>query len=105
MLLLVSFATAKSQTRVLYPEDRTNRIFLSALSSGITYATTYALFNRNNPKPKHGYPILATIGVNMALGAISYSFDKTSNLNKRQNVVGWIGGSLVTITIIRIGLN
>lgn len=105
VLLLLVCGGAKAQTRVMYPEDRTNRIFLSGLTSGITYAVSYGLLNPYEGNKKHLYPILTTVGVNMVLGALSYAMDNTSVVNKRQNMVGWFGGSMVTITIIRIGLN
>jgi len=104
-LLLLVCGGAKAQTRVMYPEDRTNRIFLSGLTSGITYAVSYGLLNPYEGNKKHLYPILITMGTNLALGALSYAMDNTNAVNKRQNMVGWFGGSIVTVTIIRIGLN
>ena len=107
LVILLAFMAlgAKAQTRVMYPEDRTNRIFLSGLTSGITYAVSYGLLNPYEGNKKHLYPILITMGTNIALGALSYAMDNTSAVNKRQNITGWIGGSIVTITLLRIGLN
>jgi hypothetical protein len=45
------------------------------------------------------------MGTNIALGALSYIIDNTNAVNKRQNITGWVGGSVVTITLLRIGLN
>ena len=104
-ILLVSLVTAKAQTRVMYPADRCNRIFISGLTSGITYGISYSLLNHNVGYKKHLYPILITVGTNMALGAVSYAFDRSSQVNKRQNITGWLGGCVVTIAVIRIGLN
>ena len=95
----------KAQTRVMYPADRCNRIFLSGLSSGITYSVSYSLMNQNEGYKKHLYPILTTMGVNVCLGALAYLVDNSSPVNKRQNVTAWFGGSIVTVTILRIGLN
>ena len=105
VLLSLIALKASAQTRVMYPADRTNRIFISGLVTGITYTTSYALLNKTYKKRKHLYPILATVGVNMAVGALSYAIDNSSRVNKRQNITGWIGGSVVTIATIRIGLN
>ena len=104
-LLLLVCGGAKAQTRVMYPADRCNRVFVSGLTSGITYALSYSLMNQNEGYKKHLYPILTTMGVNVCLGALSYVIDNTSAVNKRQNVTAWFGGSIVTVTILRIGLN
>ena len=105
ILLLSLFAnSAKSQTP-LYPEDRTNRVFVSGLSSAITYTVSYALFNNQKPIKKHLYPIITTMGVNVCLGGLSYLVDKSAPINKRQNITAWFGGSIVTVTILRIGIN
>jgi hypothetical protein len=108
LVMLLAFVAlgAKAQTREMYPADRTNRIFLSGLTSGITYSVSYALINSNRMGRKnHLYPILITMGTNIALGALSYTIDNTNAVNKRQNITGWVGGSVVTITLLRIGLN
>ena len=106
MLLAFVALSAKAQTREMYPADRTNRIFLSGLSSGITYSVSYALINSNRMGRKnHLYPVLITMGTNIALGALSYAIDNTNAVNKRQNITGWFGGSIVTVTLLRIGLN
>jgi len=105
IIMLLVCGGVKAQTRVMYPEDRTNRIFLSGLTSGITYAVSYSLMNQNEGYKKHLYPVLITMGTNLALGALSYAMDNTNTVNKRQNMVGWFGGSIVTVTILRIGLN
>ena len=104
-LLCLIALKASAQTRVMYPADRTNRIFISGLTTGITYSASYALMNQKYVKRKHLYPILTTVGVNMALGAVSYAFDRSSQVNRRQNITGWLGGCVVTIAVIRIGLN
>ena len=105
MLLAFVALSAKAQTRVMYPADRCNRIFLSGLTSGITYSVSYSLLNNNVGYKKHLYPILITMGTNIALGALSYAIDNTNAVNKRQNITGWFGGSIVTVTLLRIGLN
>ena len=105
MLLGLVALKASAQTREMYPADRCNRIFLSGLTSGITYSVSYTLFNNNVGYKKHLYPILVTMGTNIALGALSYAIDNTNAVNKRQNITGWVGGSIVTITLLRIGLN
>lgn len=105
ILLCFLALNAKGQTRVMYPADRCNRIFVSGLTTGITYSVSYALFNQYEGRKKHLYPILVTMGTNMALGALSYAFDNTRAVNKRQNITGWFGGSIVTVTLLRIGLN
>lgn len=106
ILLCLLALGAKAQTRVMYPEDRTNRIFLSGLTSGITYSVSYALINSDRVGRKnHLYPILITMGTNIALGTLSYAIDNTNAVNKRQNIIGWVGGSIVTVTLLRIGLN
>lgn len=105
MLLAFGALSAKAQTRVMYPADRCNRIFVSGLTSGITYSVSYSLFNNNVGYKKHLYPVLVTMGTNIALGALSYAFDNTRAVNKRQNITGWFGGSIVTVTLLRIGLN
>ena len=104
LIALKASAQTSTQTRVMYPADRCNRIFISGLTTGITYSVSYALFNQKYVKRKHLYPILTTVGVNMALGAVSYAFDRSSQVNKRQNITGWFGGTVVTIAVIRIGL-
>ena len=105
VLLSLIALKASAQTRVMYPADRCNRIFISGLTTGITYSASYALMNQKYVKRKHLYPILTTVGVNMALGAVSYAFDRSSQVNRRQNITGWLGGCVVTIAVIRIGLN
>ena len=105
VLLSLIALKASAQTRVMYPADRCNRIFISGLTTGITYSASYALLNQKYVKRKHLYPILTTVGVNMALGAVSYAFDRSSQVNRRQNITGWLGGCVVTIAVIRIGLN
>ena len=105
LIALKASAQTSTQTRVMYPADRCNRIFISGLTTGITYSVSYALFNQKYVKRKHLYPILTTVGVNMALGAVSYAFDRSSQVNRRQNITGWLGGCVVTIAVIRIGLN
>ena len=105
MLLVFMALSAKAQTREMYPADRCNRIFVSGLTSGITYSVSYTLFNNNVGYKKHLYPILVTMGTNIALGALSYAIDNTNAVNKRQNITGWFGGSIVTVTLLRIGLN
>jgi hypothetical protein len=106
LMLLVSFATVKSQSQpVMYPEDRTNRVFLSSLSSSITYGVSFALMNQHDGYKKHLYPILTTMGVNVCLGGLSYLLDPSGSVNKRQNLTAWFGGSIVSVTILRIGLN
>lgn len=102
-LFLLVCLSAKAQ--VMYPADRCNRIFVSGLTSGITYSVSYSLFNNNVGYKKHLYPVLVTMGTNIALGALSYAFDNTRAVNKRQNITGWFGGSIVTVTLLRIGLN
>ena len=104
VLLSLIALKASAQTRVMYPADRCNRIFISGLTTGITYSASYALMNQKYVKRKHLYPILTTVGVNMALGAVSYAFDRSSQVNKRQNITGWFGGTIVTVTLLRIGL-
>ena len=104
LIALKASAQTSTQTRVMYPADRCNRIFISGLTTGITYSASYALMNQKYVKRKHLYPILTTVGVNMALGAVSYAFDRSSQVNKRQNITGWFGGTVVTIAVIRIGL-
>ena len=104
VLLSLIALKASAQTRVMYPADRCNRIFISGLTTGITYSVSYALFNQKYVKRKHLYPILTTVGVNMALGAVSYAFDRSSQVNKHQNITGWFGGTVVTIAVLRIGL-
>ena len=104
LIALKASAQTSTQTRVMYPADRCNRIFISGLTTGITYSVSYALFNQKYVKRKHLYPILTTVGVNMALGAVSYAFDRSSQVNKRQNITGWFGGTVVTIAVLRIGL-
>ena len=104
VLLSLIALKASAQTRVMYPADRCNRIFISGLTTGITYSASYALMNQTYKKRKHLYPILTTVGVNMAVGALSYALDNSSRVNKRQNITGWIGGSVVTIAVLRIGL-
>ena len=105
VLLSLIALKASAQTRVMYPADRCNRIFISGLTTGITYSASYALMNQKYVKRKHLYPILTTVGVNMALGVVSYAFDRSSQVNRRQNITGWLGGCVVTIAVIRIGLN
>ena len=104
LIALKTNAQIPTQTRVMYPTDRCNRIFISGLTTGITYSVSYALMNQKHVKRKHLYPILTTVGVNMALGALSYVIDNSSRVNKRQNITGWVGGSVVTIAVLRIGL-
>ena len=104
LIALKTNAQVPTQTRVMYPADRCNRIFISGLTTGITYSVSYALMNQKHVKRKHLYPILTTVGVNMALGAVSYAFDRSSQVNKRQNITGWLGGCVVTIAVVRIGL-
>lgn len=103
-ILLVSFVTAKSQTP-LYPADRCNRVFLSGLSSAITYSICFPLMNQHKGLKKHLYPLITTMGVNVCLGSLSYFVDRSNSVNKRQNITAWFGGSIVTVTILRIGLN
>ena len=107
LVILLAFValSAKAQTREMYPADRCNRIFVSGLTSGITYSVSYSLLNNNVGYKKHLYPILVTMGTNIALGALSYAIDNTNAVNKRQNITGWFGGSIVTVTLLRIGLN
>ena len=107
VILLCLFALGvKAQTREMYPADRTNRIFLSGLTTGITYSVSYALINSNRVgKKNHLYPIMITMGTNVALGALSYAIDRTNAVNRRQNITGWFGGCVVTVTLLRIGLN
>ena len=45
------------------------------------------------------------MAVNVCLGGLSYALDNTNSVNKRQNLTAWFGGSIVSVTIIRIGLN
>ena len=104
-LLLVSFATVKSQSAVLYPADRCNRVFFSGLSSAITYGVAYPLFSQKFVKKKHLYPLLTTMAVNVCLGGLSYALDNTNSVNKRQNLTAWFGGGIVSVTIVKIGLN
>lgn len=89
----------------MYPADRCNKVFISGLTSGITYGLSYSLLNHNVGYKKHLYPILITMGSNIALGALSYAVDRTSSVNRRQNVTAWFSGSIITVTILRIGLN
>jgi len=49
--------------------------------------------------------MMITLGTNIALGGLTYALDKSSQVNKRQNITAWFGGSIVTIAVIRIGLN
>ena len=48
---------------------------------------------------------MITMGANIALGALSYAIDNTNKVNRRQNITAWFGGSVVTVAVIRIGLN
>ena len=107
LIILLCLVASKlgAQTREMYPADRTNRMFLSGLSSGITYGLSYSLLNHNVGYKKHLYPIMITMGANIALGALSYAIDNTNRVNRRQNITAWFGGSVVTIAVIRIGLN
>ena len=105
ILLCLFVVKANGQTREMYPADRCNRVFVSGLTSGITYGLSYSLLNHNIGYKKHLYPIMITMGANIALGALSYAIDNTNRVNKRQNITAWFGGSVVTIAVIRIGLN
>lgn len=106
LLILSTIAlTVFAQNPVLYPEDRCNRVFYSGISSAITYSASYSLFNSSKVKKNHLYPLVTSLCVNLALGGLSYLVDNTNKINKRQNITAWFGGSLVTITILRIGLN
>lgn len=107
LVLLFTLISLKlsAQTREMYPADRTNRVFFSGLSSAITYSISYGLLNENVGRKKHLYPMMITVGTNIALGALTYALDKSSQVNKRQNITAWFGGSIVTIAVIRIGLN
>jgi len=105
ILLCLTGLALKAQTREMYPTDRCNKIFISGLTSGITYGVSYSLLNHNVGYKKHLYPILITMGSNIALGALSYAVDRTSSVNRRQNVTAWFSGSIITVTILRIGLN
>ena len=104
LLTLISL-NLSAQTREMYPADRCNRVFFSGLSSAITYSVSYGLLNENFGRKKHLYPMMITVGTNIALGALSYAIDNTNAVNKRQNITGWFGGSIVTVTLLRIGLN
>ena len=105
LLLCLMAVKVTAQSRVMYPADRCNRIFVSGLTSAITYSVSYSLFNNQVGYKKHLYPIITTIGVNTMLGAVSMAFDKSSAVNKRQNITGWFASNVVTIMVIRIGLN
>lgn len=107
LVILLCLVASKlgAQTREMYPADRCNRIFISGLTSGITYGLSYSLLNHNVGYKKHLYPIMITMGANVALGALSYAIDNTNRVNRRQNITAWFGGSVVTIAVIRIGLN
>ena len=104
LLTLISL-NLSAQTREMYPADRCNRVFFSGLSSAITYSVSYGLLNENFGRKKHLYPMMITVGTNIALGALTYALDRSSQVNKRQNITAWFGGSIVTIAVIRIGLN
>ena len=105
ILLCLVVLKTNAQTREIYPADRCNRIFVSGLTSGITYGLSYSLLNHNVGYKKHLYPIMITMGANIALGALSYAIDNTNKVNRRQNITAWFGGSVVTVAVIRIGLN
>ena len=103
-LVLTSFVKGQDM-RPMYPADRTNRVFLSGLSSAITYSICFPLMNQRDGLKKHLYPLITTMGVNVCLGSLSYFVDRSNSVNKRQNITAWFGGSIVTVTILRIGLN
>ena len=107
LVILLCLVASKlgAQTREMYPADRCNRIFISGLTSGITYGLSYSLLNHNVGYKKHLYPIMITMGANVALGALSYIVDNTNKVNRRQNITAWFGGSVITVAVIRIGLN
>ena len=105
LLLTLIALNVNAQTREMYPTDRCNRVFFSGLSSAITYSVSYGLLNENGGRKKHLYPMMITVGTNIALGALTYALDKSGQVNRRQNITAWFGGSIVTIAVIRIGLN
>ena len=108
IFLLLCFLTLnlRAQTqKVLWPEDRFNRIFIGGFISSITYVTTFALTNQHTPKLKHLPAILTTAGVSLVGGCLSYVADKSNPTNRRQNLVGWFGSSVGFTVSLRFTLN
>ena len=106
LLLCLLSIQGKAQTqRVLWPEDRANRLFISGLLTGVVYSTTLSLTNQNSPRTKHLPAVCVSLGASAVGGYLSYLSDKSSRTNQRQNLTAWFGSCVGTMIIIRIGLN
>lgn len=97
---------AQSQQHVMYPEKRTNMCFAGAFTSALTYTIAYTAFNKYSAdKHEHRKPAMVAAGVSLLTTAMVYSLNKQNSINRRQDATAWLAPCVVSITLLRIGIN
>jgi hypothetical protein len=80
--------------------------FAGAFTSALTYTIAYTAFNKSNAdKHEHRKPAMVAAGVSLLTTAMVYQFNKSNQVNRRQDATAWLAPCVVSITLLRIGLN
>jgi hypothetical protein len=106
MIMLGLMALKAQSQHVMYPVQRTNMCFAGAFTSALTYTLAYSAFNANGvDKHEHRKPAMIAAGVSILTTAMVYQFNKSNQVNRRQDATAWLAPCMVSITLLRIGIN
>jgi hypothetical protein len=105
MIMLGLIAVKAQSQHVMYPEQRTNMCFMGGFTSALTYTVAYAAFNTGADKHEHRKPAIIASGVSLLTTAMVYTLNSKNPVNRRQDATAWLAPCMVSITLLRIGIN